>query len=82
MGDDQIKAAAEDAARQLGYRLVATGMRVVSRDERAYSFRFGGEDVDLSVEFVFIQSAVLRSGLTPREYARLEILDALTHRES
>ena len=82
MSDNEIKAAAEDAARQLGYRLVATGMRLVSGDEAAYSFRFGADSVERSVEFLLTQSDVVRSGLTAREYARLAILDALTQRES
>jgi hypothetical protein len=82
MSDNEIQAAAEDAARQLGYRLVATGMGLVSGDEVAYSFRFGADGVELSVEFLLTQSDVVRSGLTAREYARLTILDALTERES
>jgi hypothetical protein len=73
---NQIKAGAEDAARHLGYRIVGSGMHDASGEGATYSFRFatGGEDADIA--FLVLDSVVRRAGLTPREYARLEILNA------
>jgi hypothetical protein len=75
---DEIKAGAEDAARQLNYRIVGAGQRNASDEEPVYSFAFEASDGSgARVEFLAERATVARSGLTPREFARLEILDAL-----
>jgi hypothetical protein len=75
---DEIKAGAEDAARQLNYRIVGAGQRNTSEEAAVYTFAFAASDgSEASVEFLAERATVTRSGLTPREFARLEILDAL-----
>jgi hypothetical protein len=75
---DEIKAGAEDAARHLNYQIVGAGQRNTSDEEPVYTFAFAASDgSEASVEFLAERATVARSGLTAREFARLEILDAL-----
>ncbi len=75
MHDEQITAGAEDAARELGYRLVESSVH--QDGDPIYRFVFDAHGQDAIVEFFAGESDVLRSGLSAREYAREEILAGL-----
>jgi hypothetical protein len=73
--EDQITAGAEDAAKELGYRLVESS--VLQDTEPIYRFVFDAHGHDAIVEFFASESTVRRSGLFAREYAREEVLAGL-----
>ena len=73
---DQIIAGARDAARELGYDITASSVHD-QEEGTVYGFAFAAGGIDASVELLVRSSDVLRSGNTPRDYARYEILDAL-----
>jgi hypothetical protein len=74
---DQIVAGAQDAAKELGYELVSRSVSHHQTGETAYAFGFAAHGLKASVEFLVNDADVLRLGLTPRDYARWEVLDAL-----
>jgi hypothetical protein len=75
--EDQIVAGAQDAAKELGYRITASSVRHQQDEDSVYRFAFDARGLDASVEFMASEADVLRSGLTPRDWARHEILDGL-----
>jgi hypothetical protein len=75
--DDQAVAGAQDAAKELGYEITGKSVHHLESGETAYGFSFDAEGQPASVEFLVDQSIVLGLGLTVRDYARWEILDAL-----
>jgi hypothetical protein len=75
--DDQVVAGAQDAAKELGYEITSTSVSHLQTGETAYGFSFDAHGQAASVEFLVNKADVLRFGLTVRDYARWEILDAL-----
>jgi hypothetical protein len=75
--DDQIVAGARDAAKQLGYAITATSTSHAIAGAAHYGFTFDASGREARVEFVVNEADVKRFGLTVREYARWEVLDAL-----
>jgi hypothetical protein len=75
--DDQIIAGARDAARELGYDITASSVHHDQDEGTVYGFAFDVDGRDASVELLVHRAEVVRSGNTPRDYARYEILDAL-----
>jgi hypothetical protein len=77
----QIVVGAQDAAKELGYDLVATCEPSAERRDDI-RLRLRCEREEASVEFLVKQPDVARFGLTLRDYARREILDALPKPET
>jgi hypothetical protein len=77
---EQIVAGAHDAAKELGYDLVATSMSHLESGGTVYSFAFDADGQEASVELLVSEPDVARFGLTLRDYARWEIVDALRDR--
>jgi hypothetical protein len=75
--DDQVVAGAQDAAKELGYEITATTVSHEQDVGTFYGFTFDTHGQQTSVEFVVNKASVNRFGLTLRDYARWEILDAL-----
>jgi hypothetical protein len=75
--DDQIVAGARDAARELGYDVTATSVSHQLCGGTAYGFAFDARGHEARVELIVTEADVARLGLTWRDYARWEILDAL-----
>jgi hypothetical protein len=75
--DDQILAGVQDAAKELGYRITSTSVSHESPGERMYGFKFDAHGQDATFEFLVNEAHVARFGLTLRDYARWEVLDAL-----
>jgi hypothetical protein len=74
---EQILAGAHDAAKELGYDLVGTSVSHQLSGGTIFGFAFDAQGEEASVEFVVNEPDVVRFGLTLRDYARWEILDAL-----
>ncbi|MDX6567593.1 MAG: hypothetical protein QOH15_171, partial [Gaiellales bacterium] len=75
--DDQIVAGARDAAKELGYGITSTSVAHQQSGGTVYGFAFDACGSDARVEFLVNPADVARFGLTLRDYARWEILDAL-----
>jgi hypothetical protein len=75
--DDQIVAGAQDAAKELGYRITASSVRHQQDEDSVYRFVFDVRGLDIGVEFPVRDADVLSSGMTARDWARHEILDGL-----
>jgi hypothetical protein len=75
--EEQILAGAHDAAKELGYDLVGTSVSHQLSGGTIFGFAFDAQGEEASVEFVVNEPDVVRFGLTLRDYARWEILDAL-----
>jgi hypothetical protein len=75
--DDQIVAGARDAAKERGYEITSSAVQHQQDEYTGYSFAFDAAGEALRVDLLVSAEQVLRSGLTTRDYARHEILDAL-----
>ncbi|MDX6402110.1 MAG: hypothetical protein QOF27_2716 [Gaiellaceae bacterium] len=75
--DDQIVAGARDAAKELGYDVTGTSVCHQPSGGTAYGFAFDAHGYQARVELIVTEADVARLGLTWRDYARWEILDAL-----
>jgi hypothetical protein len=75
--DDQIVAGARDAAKELGYEVTGTSVSHQLSGGTAYGFAFDAHGNEARVELIVTETEVARLGLTWRDYARWEILDAL-----
>jgi hypothetical protein len=78
---DQVVAGVQDAAKELGYEITCTSVSHQGPGETAYGFRFKVRGEDASFEFLVNEADVARFGLTLRDYARWEVLDALREPE-
>jgi hypothetical protein len=74
---EQIMAGAHDAAKELGYDLVGTSVSHQQSGRTVFGFAFDAQGEQARVEFAVSEPDVVRFGLTLRDYARWEILDAL-----
>jgi hypothetical protein len=74
---EQVVAGAQDAADELGYDLVGASMSHQVSGGTIFGFAFDAQGEEASVEFVVNEPDVVRFGLTLRDYARWEIVDAL-----
>jgi hypothetical protein len=70
-------AGVQDAAKELGYAISATSVSHQAPGETAYAFRFDADGQEAAFEFLVNETHVARFGLTLRDYARWEVLDAL-----
>jgi hypothetical protein len=75
--NDQVVAGVQDAAKELGYEITSTSVSHQSPGERTYSFKFDADGQHASFDFLVNEAHVARFGLTLRDYARWEVLDAL-----
>jgi hypothetical protein len=75
--DDQVMAGVQDAAKELGYEIRSMSVSHESAGETAYGFRFDADGREASIAFLVNPGDVARFGLTLRDYARWEVLDAL-----
>jgi hypothetical protein len=80
--DDQVVAGAQDAAKELGYEIVSASVDHRQNGESAYGFAFDAHGGEARVAFLVNEADIVRFGLTLRDYARWEILDALREPES
>lgn len=82
MDSEQIVAGAQDAAREFGCDLTATSVCHQLIGGTIFGFAFDVRGEQARVEFLVNEPDVVRFGLTLRDYARWEILDALRERDA
>jgi hypothetical protein len=75
--EDPVVAGARDAAKELGYQITAICKSPDGAGDTSYGISFSAPGRVADVEFVINEANVARFGLTVRDYARWEVLDAL-----
>lgn len=80
--DDPVVAGVRDAAKELGYTITAASQSPEGAGGTSYGFSLSAAGQTADVELVINEANVARFGLTLRDYARWEALDALRAFES